>query len=55
MQRLSFAHLQDLIASVVGKKDIYGLNKSRIEKPLVIVDQVEATKAKTVITDAIDE
>ncbi len=47
--------MQDLHASGIGKNILWIEQIKKWGKPLVIGDQVEATKAKSLITDAIDE
>ena len=53
--RLSFTILQDCIANGFGKNRHVMIAEIRDRnKPIVLVDAVEATKAKTVITDEMD-
>ena len=53
--RLSFTNLQDCIANGIGKNRLVWIAEIKNRKnPLVLVDAVEATKAKTVITDDMD-
>ena len=50
--RLSFTNLQDCIANGIGKNRLVWIAEIRDRnKPIVLVDAVEATKTKTVITD----
>ena len=53
--RLSFTNLQDCIANGIGKNRLVWIAEIKDrKKPIVLVDAVEATKAKTVITDDMD-
>ena len=53
--RLSFTNLQDCIANGIGKNRLVWIAEDRDRnKSIVLVDAVEATKAKTVITDEMD-
>ena len=49
---MSFTNLKDCIANGVGKnRYVWIADIKDRNKPIVLVDAVEATKAKTVITD----
>ena len=52
---MSFTNLKDCIANGVGKnRYVWIADIKDRNKPIVFIDAVEATKAKTVITDEMD-
>ena len=52
---MSFTNLQDCIANGIGKNRLVWIAEIRDRnKPIVLVGAVEASKAKTFITDEMD-